>query len=127
MKILVTGGAGFIGSHVAGRLLERGDEVTILDNFNDYYDPKLKHDRVSNLRKDFKSLRDVTADISSLEQMERLFRVAEFDKIVHLAAQAGVRYSIENPHAYAQSNLIGTLNLLEMCKKHEIKDFVFAS
>lgn len=124
--ILVTGGAGFIGFHVAKALLERGDSVVIVDNFNDYYDPKLKHGRIDQI-KDSGNLEVVEADISSYEDMENIFKKHKFDKICHLAAQAGVRYSLENPFKYERSNNLGTLTLLELAKKFKIKDFVFAS
>ena len=126
MNILITGGAGFIGFHVAKALLERGDEVTIVDNFNDYYDVKLKEARIKELGK-YDNLDVIKADISDYDAMNDIFKKHKFNKICHLAAQAGVRYSIENPLAYEKSNILGTLVMLEMAKKYNIKDFVFAS
>ena len=124
MNILLTGGAGFIGFHVAKALLERGDKVTIVDNFNDYYDVKLKEDRIKELGNDIEVIK---ADISDNNLMDNIFKNHKFNKICHLAAQAGVRYSLENPIEYEKSNILGTLILLEMAKKYNIKDFVFAS
>ncbi len=126
MKILLTGGAGFIGFHTAKSLLERGDELTIIDNFNDYYTPKLKRDRINELKKEY-NFDLFEKDISNFQDLNEIFEKNKFDKICHLAAQAGVRYSIENPLIYGHSNIIGTLNLLELAKRHNIKDFVFAS
>lgn len=123
MKILVTGGAGFIGMHVARKLIELGHSVVIIDNFNDYYDVKIKEDRIK-LVKEAKVYR---ADISDYPKMEEIFANEKFDKVCHLAAQAGVRYSLENPFAYISSNDVGTLNLLECCRQYDVKDFVFAS
>lgn len=126
MLVLITGGAGFIGFNTARALLDRGDEVVIIDNFNDYYDVNLKHDRIKELEKDH-SFTLVNADISDYEALESVFKEYKFDKICHLGAQAGVRYSIENPLAYGLSNLTGTLHLLELCRQNGIKDFVMAS
>lgn len=126
MKILLTGGAGFIGFHVAKALLDRGDSVVIVDNFNDYYDPKLKHIRIDQI-KEHKNLEVCKADISDYEEMEKIFEKHEFDKICHLAAQAGVRHSLKDPFRYEKWNNLGTLNLLELAKKFKIKDFVYAS
>lgn len=123
---LVTGAAGFIGYHVARRLLERGDSVVGLDNVNDYYDPALKEARLAQLERldgwTFERL-----DLADREEMEQLFRRYSFDRVIHLAAQAGVRYSIENPHAYGQSNLIGFLNILEGCRRREVEHLTYAS
>src|SRR3989344_5290135 len=123
MKVLVTGGAGFIGSHVARKLLERGDSVVIVDNFNDYYDVNLKKKRLEQLKGNFKFLK---GDISDLEFLKKVFN-EKFDAVVHLAAQAGVRYSIENPHVYVKSNLAGFVNVLEMCREFKVDKVVFAS
>lgn len=124
--VLVTGGAGFIGFHVAKALLERGDSVVIVDNFNDYYDPKLKHARIDQL-KDCKGLVVVKADISDYKSMEKIFKKYHFDKICHLAAQAGVRYSLENPFQYEKSNNLGMLTVLELARIYGVKDIVYAS
>ncbi len=126
MKILVTGAAGFIGSHVSKILLDRGDEVTGLDNLNDYYDVTLKQARLTLLEAkpgfSFEKL-----DLADREGMEALFSRCGFDRVVHLAAQAGVRYSIENPHAYIDSNVVGTLHVLEGCRHHGVEHLVYAS
>jgi len=126
MKILVTGGAGFIGSCTAKALMDRGDEVVIVDNFNDYYDPQLKRDRVANVLGgyDFKLYE---ADIRDKEKMEEIFKNEGIEKVVHLAAMAGVRYSLENPLLYTDVNVMGTANLLEISRLHKIKNFVYAS
>ena len=126
MKVLVTGAAGFIGMHVSQLLLARGDVVVGLDNLNDYYDPKIKRDRLARLTPS-DGFRFVHLDIADREGMERLFAEEKFDKVVHLAAQAGVRYSITNPHAYIQSNVVGYTNVLEGCRHHGIKHLVYAS
>jgi len=126
MTVLVTGAAGFIGAAVAHRLLDRGDEVIGLDNISDYYDPKLKLARLARLeeRKGFSFLRQ---DIAATEEMRNLFSGKRFDTVIHLAAQAGVRYSIENADAYGQSNLVGFLNILESCRHSGVKHLVYAS
>jgi UDP-glucuronate 4-epimerase len=126
MKVLVTGVAGFIGMHCARALLARGDEVVGIDNLNDYYDPQLKVDRLKELSP-FTRFRFVELDISDRAEMERLFDDEDFDRVVHLAAQAGVRYSLKNPHAYVESNLVGFLHILEGCRYHEIEHLVYAS
>jgi UDP-glucuronate 4-epimerase len=128
-KVLVTGGAGFIGFHVAQALLEKGDFVVIVDNFNNYYNPKLKYARIKELKKskNKKNLKVYRSDISNYKKLEKIFRKNKFDKICHLAAQAGVRYSLKNPFIYEKSNNLGTLNLLELARKFQIKDFIFAS
>lgn len=126
MDILITGGAGFIGFHVAKALLERGDKVTIIDNFNDYYDIRLKEARIKELG-NHNNLNLIRADISDHNAMDDIFKNHKFNKICHLAAQAGVRYSLENPLIYEKSNIMGTLVMLEMARKYSIKDFVFAS
>ena len=126
MRVLVTGAAGFIGYHVAERLLARGDEVIGLDNLNAYYDPALKQARLARLRPharfSFEKL-----DLADRTAMEALFARSKIQRVVHLAAQAGVRYSIENPHAYVESNITGTLHVLEGCRYHGIEHLVFAS
>lgn len=127
MKILVTGAAGFIGFHVSEALLARGDEVVGIDNMNDYYDPQLKKDRLAVLMKQG-SFSFHKIDIADRDAMEDLFASVQPDKVVHLAAQAGVRYSIENPHAYIESNIVGHLNILEGCRHTEsVKRLVYAS
>lgn len=126
MKVLVTGAAGFIGSHVSHRLLDRGDTVVGVDNMNDYYDVTLKEARLACLeeRDGFVCHR---IDIADRAAMDELFEGAEPERIVHLAAQAGVRYSIENPHAYIDANIVGFLNVLEGARAHGTAHFVFAS
>jgi UDP-glucuronate 4-epimerase len=129
MKVLVTGVAGFIGFHVAKELLARGDTVIGIDNINDYYDVTLKQGRLNvltehTLSENFTFLK---MDIASRDLIESLFSSSAFDKVVHLAAQAGVRYSIENPHAYVDSNLVGFMNILEGCRHNKIKHLVYAS
>ena len=126
MKILVTGSAGFIGYHVAERLLARGDEVVGLDNLNAYYDPALKRARLARLEAQ-PGFRFAKIDLADRAAMERLFTDGSIRRVVHLAAQAGVRYSIENPHAYVDSNLTGTLHVLEGCRHHGVEHLVFAS
>ncbi len=126
MKILVTGAAGFIGFHTARKLLDRGETVVGLDNFNDYYDVTLKEARGAILD-DYADYRMVRADLADRAAIETLFAAEAFDKVVHLAAQAGVRYSIENPHAYIESNIVGTLHILEGCRHHDVEHLVYAS
>ena len=126
MNILLTGGAGFIGFHLAKALLDKGDEVVIVDNFNDYYDPKLKHARIKALGRS-ENLKVIRADISKIKELEPIFIQNKFDKVVNLAAQAGVRYSLEDPIRYEIWNNLGFLNILELMKKHQVKDLVFAS
>jgi UDP-glucuronate 4-epimerase len=126
MKLLVTGGAGFIGSHLVERLLARGDEVVVLDNLNDYYDPRIKRENLAGFSKS-KSVVFVEGDILDVALLERIFTGHKFDVIVHLAARAGVRPSLEQPLLYEQVNCGGTLNMLEMARKNGIKRFVFAS
>src|SRR3990167_8704791 len=126
MNILVTGAAGFIGSTLALRLLERGDRVFGLDNLNDYYDVSLKEARLARLRAhagfEFEKI-----DIVDREAIARLFAGRRFDAVMHLAAQAGVRYSIENPAAYVDANLVGFANILEGCRHSKVGHLVFAS
>lgn len=124
MKILITGGAGFIGRATVCALAEQGHKVVSIDNFNDYYDPLLKRDRVRTFPK---SVESFSLDISDVAKLELLFKEYKFDAVCHLAAQAGVRYSIENPFVYAQSNYIGTLNILEFSKKYGVGHVVAAS
>lgn len=126
MKVLVTGAAGFIGMHVALQLLRRGDAVVGLDNLNDYYDTRLKLARLDQL-KAFKNFDYVQGDIADPETVERVFASHAPQRVVHLAAQAGVRYSLENPQSYVQSNLVGFSNVLEACRQHQVAHFVYAS
>lgn len=145
MKILVTGTAGFIGFHLAKKLLERGDEVIGIDNINDYYDINLKYGRLKELGIDreevekspspltshqsrtYNKHRFYKMDLSDREAMDVLFKKEQFDAVMNLAAQAGVRYSLENPHAYIQSNVVGFLNILEGCRNHGVKNLAYAS
>ena len=124
--ILVTGNAGFIGYHTTKRLLVDGHDVVGLDNLNDYYDPALKQARLEQLAPEV-AFRSVVADLGDRETLESLFDEYAFDKVVHLAAQAGVRYSLENPKAYIDSNIVGFLNILENCRRHGIGHLVYAS
>ena len=126
MKVLVTGVAGFIGMHVAQRLLARGDTVVGIDNLNEYYDPALKHARLAQLAPhvDFKF---ELMDIADRSAIANLFEREKFDRVVHLAAQAGVRYSLQNPHAYVDSNLVGFVNVLEGCRHNAVQHLVYAS
>jgi UDP-glucuronate 4-epimerase len=126
MKILVTGAAGFIGMHVARQLLERGDEVVGIDNLNDYYDPKLKLARIDVL-KPHAGFRFARIDIADSAALGELFAGERFDRVVHLAAQAGVRYSLSHPQAYIQSNLVGFANVLEGCRQQSVDHLVYAS
>jgi len=126
MKVLVTGAAGFIGFHTARKLIERGDEVVGLDNLNEYYDPTLKRARLSRLQ-DKPNWRFKKLDLVDRSGMMELFKSERFDRVVHLAAQAGVRYSIENPMAYVESNLVGQTNLLEGCRHNGVEHLVYAS
>ncbi|MDT3671438.1 MAG: NAD-dependent epimerase [Aromatoleum sp.] len=126
MKILVTGAAGFIGMHTCQVLLARGDEVVGLDNLNDYYDPRLKEARLARLTP-HKRFRFVKLDVADRPGVERLFAEEWFDRVIHLAAQAGVRYSLQNPHAYVESNLVGFMNILEGCRHNSVEHLVYAS
>jgi UDP-glucuronate 4-epimerase len=126
MKILVTGAAGFIGYHTALRLLERGDEVTGVDNLNDYYDVSLKEARLARLRARG-NFRFEQIDIADRDRMAELFARLRPERVIHLAAQAGVRYSLVNPHAYTDSNVTGFLNILEGCRHNGVDHLVFAS
>jgi UDP-glucuronate 4-epimerase len=125
-KILVTGAAGFIGFHLAKILLDRGDEVVGLDNLNDYYDVGLKQARLAQLE-GRSGFRFVKLDLADREGVTALFREEKFDRVVNLAAQAGVRYSLQNPHAYVDSNLVGFVNILEGCRHNDVKHLVYAS
>ena len=141
MKILVTGAAGFIGSYVCKRLLSRGDEVVGLDNINSYYDVNLKYGRLDALGIDKNTVdwykfvqsntseqfRFVRINLEDKQAMRMLFANESFEKVVNLAAQAGVRYSIENPYAYVESNIDGFLNVLEGCRHYKVKHLVYAS
>lgn len=126
MKTLVTGTAGFIGSHVASRLLARGDEVVGLDNLNDYYDVRLKRARLARLE-GHGNYTHVHADLADREAMESAFATHKPQRVVHLAAQAGVRYAAQNPHVYVASNVTGFLHVLEGCRQHQVEHLVFAS
>ena len=142
MKILVTGAAGFIGFHTCLKLVSQGHEVYGIDNINDYYDPKLKFDRLNELgfneaasklfknevqSAKFNSLRFSRIDLVDYESIDNLFKQEQFEVVCNLAAQAGVRYSIENPKAYIDSNIAGFLNILEGCRNHKVKHLVYAS
>ena len=126
MKILVTGAAGFIGMHVTQLLLARGDTVVGLDNLNDYYDPSLKHARLARLTPHAR-FEFVLLDVADHNGMAELFAASRFDRVVHLAAQAGVRYSLQNPQAYIDSNVVGFMNVLEGCRHHSVQHLAYAS
>ena len=126
MKVLVTGAAGFIGAALALRLLERGDEIIGVDNLDPYYDVSLKQARLDRVRA-FPGFRDVRADISDRAAVEEIFARERPAAVVNLAAQAGVRYSLENPHAYVDANLVGFLNVLEGCRHHDVGHLAYAS
>ncbi|MBL8349619.1 MAG: NAD-dependent epimerase [Burkholderiaceae bacterium] len=126
MKILLTGAAGFIGSHVAHRLLGRGDSVVGLDNLNAYYDPQLKRDRLQPLT-ERPGFSFVQMDVEDRQRMPALFERERFDRVVHLAAQAGVRHSLIDPHAYIDSNIVGFTNILEGCRHTGVQHLVYAS
>lgn len=125
-KILVTGAAGFIGSQLSKRLLEQNYEVVGIDNINDYYDINLKKARLSQLEGQ-PNFRFIKLDLANREGMASLFAREKFNRVINLAAQAGVRYSLENPHAYVDSNVVGFVNLLEGCRHHGVEHLVFAS
>ncbi|MDE5796585.1 MAG: NAD-dependent epimerase/dehydratase family protein, partial [Muribaculaceae bacterium] len=141
MRVLVTGSAGFIGAAVCQRLIEQGDTVVGLDNINDYYDPALKYGRLARLgiRKEdvtwYKFAKSVTEEgfsfirmnLEDTQAMQMLFANGDFDVVIHLGAQAGVRYSITNPHAYIESNVDGFINVLEGCRNNNIKHLIYAS
>jgi len=126
MKILVTGAAGFVGMHVALRLLERGDDVVGVDNLSDYYDVQLKQDRLAKLQA-YEHFRFVKLDIAEKESLTALFAAEQFQRVINLAAQAGVRYSLKNPYAYINSNIVGLMNVLEMCRQWCVEHLVYAS
>ena len=126
MKILVTGAAGFIGFHLTIYLLKRGDEVVGFDNLNNYYEVKLKHDRLAILS-NHQSFTFVQADLSDRAAVEKVFAEHRFDRVINLAAQAGVRYSLENPHAYIDANIVGFMNILEACRHNKIEHLTYAS
>lgn len=126
MKYLVTGAAGFIGFNVVQRLCNIGDQVVGIDNLNNYYDVKLKESRLKLLSQ-FNNFRFIKLDLSDGKGINELFSIEKFDRVIHLAAQAGVRYSLDNPIAYADSNLLGHLNILEGCRHNKIEHLVYAS
>lgn len=125
MKYLVTGAAGFIGSATVEKLAAAGHEVVGIDNLNDYYDVSLKHSRLARIAHPLFSF--ITLDIADRDAIAALFAEEKFDRVIHLAAQAGVRYSLDNPHAYADSNLVGHLNILEGCRQQKVEHLVYAS
>ncbi len=128
MTTLITGAAGFIGFHVARRLLARGERVLGIDNVNDYYSVQLKRDRIAAQQREFgDAFRLIETDFADAEALGRALDSEDFDGIVHLGAQAGVRYSIENPRAYVQSNLVGHLNLMEIARQRRSRHLVYAS
>lgn len=126
MTILVTGAAGFIGMHLSKRLLEQGYEVVGIDNLNDYYDPTLKKARLTELNK-YDHFTFIKLDLVDKEGILELFNKFSFTYVIHLAAQAGVRYSLQNPHAYVDSNLVGFVNILEACRHYPVRHFIYAS
>lgn len=131
MRVLVTGAAGFIGFHVARRLLARGDAVVGLDSLNDYYDPRLKEARIAEIEREAAAAgadwRFLRADLAEADAVAAAFAEGPFDRVIHLAAQAGVRYSIENPLAYASANIVGFTHVLEACRHHEVPHLTYAS
>lgn len=126
MKVLITGSAGFIGSNLAGRLLARGDEVIGIDNLNDYYDVNLKKARLAR-NTPHKNYMDVRVDLENRSEIAKLFEKHKPNRVVNLAAQAGVRYSLENPHAYVDTNIVGFVNILEGCRHNGVEHLVYAS
>ncbi|HEX8936940.1 MAG TPA: SDR family NAD(P)-dependent oxidoreductase, partial [Sphingomicrobium sp.] len=128
MAVLVTGVAGFIGAATSRALLERGDEVVGIDNLNDYYDPRLKHARLANLQRQFGSrFKFERIDFADAQALKTFTDTIEIDGVIHLGAQAGVRYSLENPQAYVQSNLVGHCNMLELARARRPGHMVYAS
>ena len=128
LKVLITGGAGFIGSATAKALMDRGDTPVLIDNFNDYYDPRLKEARIKKFLKDYKGKFQLyRGDIRDVVFLERVFKRERPDKVVHLAAMAGVRNSLKNPALYAEVNVMGTTHLLDLAVKYDIKNFLYAS
>lgn len=128
MKVLITGGAGFIGSATAKALMERGDTPVLIDNFNDYYDPKLKEDRIKKFLKDYKGqFKLYRGDIRDEKFLDKVFKKEKPEKVIHLAAMAGVRNSLENPALYVDINVLGTVRLLDLAVKYGIKNFLYAS
>lgn len=128
MKVLITGGAGFIGSATAKALMERDDTPILIDNFNDYYDPKLKEDRIKKFLKAYKGkFRLYRGDIRDAKFLEKVFKKEKPEKVIHLAAMAGVRNSLENPALYFDVNVMGTTYLLDLSVKHQVKNFLYAS
>jgi UDP-glucuronate 4-epimerase len=125
-NILVTGAAGFIGMHTAAQLLDRGDNVVGIDNLNDYYSVQLKQDRLAQLT-NRKGFRFEKLALEDRDGMSSLFQTSKFDSVIHLAAQAGVRYSLTNPHAYVDANLVGFMNVLECCRHHQVAHLTYAS
>lgn len=126
MKILVTGAAGFIGASLSLKLLERGDEVVGIDNLNDYYDVNLKQARLARLS-DHRGFKFIKLNIADRSAVEQLFALSGFQRVAHLAAQAGVRYSISHPHTYIDSNIVGFINILDACRHNAIEHLVYAS
>jgi UDP-glucuronate 4-epimerase len=126
MEVLVTGVAGFIGMHVAARLLQAGHNVTGIDNLSDYYDVGLKEARLDELQR-YSNFSFIKMDLADGKKVDELFESGKFERVIHLAAQAGVRYSLENPHAYIQSNIVGFTNILEGCRRFPVKHLVYAS
>lgn len=125
MKILITGAAGFIGSHLAKKLISQGHEIIGVDNINDYYDPKLKEDRLESIGDNNFTFYKVT--LEDADKLEEIFKKQQPDVVVNLAAQAGVRYSLENPRAYIDSNIVGFVNILECCRHYDVKHLIYAS
>src|SRR5580765_3211325 len=126
MEFLVTGAAGFIGMHVAVRLMQAGHNITGVDNLNPYYDVRLKLARLDVLQR-YPNFRFLKMDLADREKVNELFEGGKFERVIHLAAQAGVRHSLENPHLYIQSNVVGFTNILEACRHFPVKHLVYAS